>query len=131
MSISKSEILMGRDKTHLLEYTQEVSNNIDKLLIAINKFRAAYGKPMSVSSGWRPASINTSVGGASKSNHVLGLACDFKDPDGAIDAFAVECDKNGKLKEWGLWLEHPDSTKGWCHLDIKNRGDRKSNIFKP
>ena len=86
---------------------------------------------MTVSSGWRPASINSAVGGAKKSNHVMGLACDFKDPKGEIDAFAMEMDKQGKLKEWGLWLEHPDATSGWCHLDIKDRGDRKSNIFKP
>lgn len=129
--ISKDEILMGRDKTHLLEYTQDVSNNIDKLLIALNKFRAAYGKPMTVSSGWRDSASNKAAGGAPNSNHLYGMACDFKDPDGAIDAFAMECDKNGKLKEWGLWLEHPDNTKGWCHLDIKDRGNRKSNVFKP
>ena len=55
----------------------------------------------------------------------------IKDPKGEIDAFAMEMDKQGKLKEWGLWLEHPDATSGWCHLDIKDRGDRKSNVFKP
>ncbi len=122
---------MGRDVTYAKDYTEEISNNIDKLLIALNKFREAYGKPMIVSSGWRPESINKSVGGAKKSNHMVGLACDFKDPKGEIDAFAVEMDKAGKLKEWGLWLEHPDNSPGWIHLDIKDRGNRKSNIFKP
>lgn len=122
---------MGRDITHKDEYTDTISKNIDTLLIALNKFREAYGKPMTVNSGWRDKASNKAAGGASNSNHLHGLACDFKDPDGAIDAFAVECDDNGKLKEWGLWLEHPDSTKGWCHLDIKDRGDRESNIFRP
>lgn len=129
--ITKSEILMGRDELYPEEYTQDVSNNIDKLLIALNKFRDAYGKAMVVTSGWRPQAINKSVGGAKKSNHTVGLACDFRDHDGTIDAFAKEMDKQGKLKEWGLWLESPERTPGWCHLDIKHRGDRKSNIFNP
>lgn len=129
--ISKSEILMGRDAQFPKEYTKEVSDNIDRLLIALNKFREAYGKAMTVSSGWRPQSINIAVGGAKMSNHTVGLACDFKDADGSLDAFAVECDKKGLLKQWGLWLEHPDNTKGWIHLDCKNRGDRPSNIFRP
>lgn len=130
--ITKSEILMGRDKTHAKEYTKEISDNIDKLLEPLNKIRELYGKPMIVSSGWRPPSINATVkGAATKSNHTIGLACDFSDPDGSLDAFCKELDAKGKLKEMGLWLESPDHTKGWCHLDIKNRGDRKSNIFNP
>lgn len=129
--INKSEILMGRDKQYPNEYTKEVSDNIDQLLISLNKFREAYGKPMEVSSGWRPQSVNAAVGGAKASNHTIGKACDFKDPDGAIDAFAKECDKKGLLKQWGLWLENPDNTKGWCHLDNKDRGNRSSNIFNP
>lgn len=131
MGISKKEILMGRDLTHKDDYTPEVSDNIDKLLIPLNKFREAYGIPMKVSSGWRPASINTKIGGASRSNHVIGLACDFFDPDGKLAEFAKKMDSEGKLKEWGLWLENPEKTKNWIHLDIKDRGNRKSNIFNP
>lgn len=129
--IEKKEILMGRDKTHPEEYTPEVSKNIDNLLIALNKFRQAYGKAMYVTSGFRPAAINKSIGGAKKSAHQIGLACDFRDHDGDLARFALEMDKAGKLKEWGLWLENPAKTVGWIHLDIKDRGDRKSNIFNP
>lgn len=131
MSISKKEVLMGRDITYKVDYTKEVSDNIDKLLIPLNKFREAYNKSMTVSSGWRPASLNSKIGGASKSNHVIGKACDFQDKDGALAKFALEMDKAGKLKEWGLWLENPANTLGWIHIDIKDRGDRKSNVFNP
>ena len=123
MSITKSEILMNRDKQFPEDYTQEVSDNIDKLLILLNKFRDLYGIPMSVSSGWRPDTINKKIGGAKKSNHMKGLACDFVDKDGKLAEFALEMDKQGKLKELGLWLENPEK--------IKDRGDRKSNIFNP
>lgn len=131
MSISKEEILMGRDKAYPKDYTEEISKNIDKLLIALNKFREAYGKAMIVTSGFRPPSLNKAIGGAKKSAHSTGMACDFRDHDGALAKFALEMDKQGKLKEWGLWLEDPAATKGWLHLDIRDRGDRKSNVFKP
>lgn len=120
---------MGRDKQYPNDYTKEVSDNIDKLLIPLNKFRNAYGKPLQVSSGWRPPSINAATAGAAKrSNHMLGLACDFKDTDGAIDKW---CMANLKLlEEFGLWLEHPDATAGWAHLQCipPKSGNR---VFKP
>jgi len=127
--ITREEILMGRDKVHPL--TPEIEANLKKLLEAVNKFRAAYGKPLLVSSGWRPGSFNTAAGGAKASAHMVALAVDFKDPDGFVDAFAAECDRKALLKQWGLWLERPENTPGWCHLDCKDRGNRTSNIFVP
>lgn len=130
--ITKDEILMGRDKSHASEYTPEISSNIDKLLIPLNKIRELYGKPMSVSSGFRPPSLNAKVkGAAKKSSHAVGLACDFKDLDGKLAEFLVDLDKKGVLKQLGLWLENPAVTSSWCHLDIRDRGNRKSNIFNP
>lgn len=127
--ITKDEILMGRDKQYPL--TPELEANLARLLEAVNKFRTAYGKPLFVSSGYRPGAFNSAAGGAKASNHMICLAVDFKDTDGAVDAFAEECDKKGLLKQWGLWLERPSNTPGWCHLDCKNRGSRPSNIFVP
>ena len=129
MSISKKELLMGRDVSHADEYSQEISDNLDKLLIPLNKFREAYGHPITVSSGWRPPSLNATVKGAApKSNHQKGLAVDMKDPDGAIDKFCME--KLSLLEELGLYLEHPESTPGWCHLQCvpPKSGNR---VFKP
>lgn len=121
---------MGRDKSHSSEYSKEISDNIDKLLIPLNKLRDAYGKPMQVSSGWRPPSLNAAVpNAAKKSNHTLGLACDFKDTDGELDKWCLN--NMPLLKSLGLWLENPDNTPGWCHLDIKDRGPRDKNVFNP
>jgi len=129
MSITKSEILMGRDKSHPNDYTKEISDNIDKLLVKLNEVRKLYGKPMSVSSGWRPPSINAKVAGAAKkSNHMLGLACDFRDPDGALDKWCM--DNIAKLTELGLYLESPAHTPGWCHLQLKKPGSG-NNPFLP
>lgn len=117
---------MGREVDHPLTFPLMV--NLDKLLKALNKFRAAYGKPMVVSSGYRPGLYNTKAGGAQKSNHMICLACDFKDTDNSLDEF---CLNNLKLlEEWGLYLEHPDSTPGWCHLQVVAPGSG-SRVFKP
>lgn len=120
---------MGRDVSHKSEYSQEISDNLDKLLVPLNKFREAYGKPMAVTSGWRPPSLNSTVKGAApKSNHQRGLACDFKDSDGSLDQFCM--DNLDLLEKLGLYLEHPDATKGWCHLQCvpPRSGNR---VFRP
>ena len=127
--ITKSEILMSRDTQYPDDYTQEVSDNIDKLLECLNKFRVIYGKPMTVSSGWRPAALNATVkNAAKKSNHILGLACDFKDLDGSLDQYCL--DNLDVLESCGLYLESPDKTSGWSHLQcVPPRSG--SRVFKP
>jgi hypothetical protein len=110
---TREEYTMGRDKAHPL--TQEQEENLDKLLKALDKFREAYGKPLTISSGYRPAAINSKVkGAAKKSNHIMCLACDFKDIDGRIDQWCI--DNLHILTELGLYLESPQHTPGWCHL---------------
>jgi hypothetical protein len=112
---TEKEYLMGRDKTDPL--TDEQKANMQALLEALDKLREAFGKPMHISSGYRPASVNKAVGGAKKSNHMLCLACDFKDPTGEIDEFCL--DNLKLLKELGLYLESPNHTVGWCHVQLK------------
>lgn len=127
--ISKKEYLMGRDTEYPAEYTQELSDNIDKLLISLNKFREKYGSPMIVSSGWRPLAINaTTPGAAKKSNHCLGLACDFKDLDRTLAKYCLQ--HLDVLEECGLYMEAPDSTPTWVHLQcVPPRSGKR--VFKP
>lgn len=111
--ITREEVLMGRDKQFPLDKQQE--DNLAKLLIALNKLRKAYGKPLIVSSGYRPAAINAQTkGAAKKSSHIMCLACDFKDIDGKIDKWCL--DNLHILTECGLYLESPEHTPNWCHV---------------
>jgi hypothetical protein len=124
--ITRDEVLMGRDKDWPLNAQLEA--NLTKLLTALNKFRTKYAKVMFVSSGYRPATYNKAAGGAKLSNHMVCLACDFKDRDGTLGAW---CMRNLKvLEDCGLWLEHIDSTPGWCHLQAvpPRSGNR---VFRP
>lgn len=113
--ITKNELLKGRDKLFLKEYTQEISDNLDDLLIKLNKFREIYGKPMIVNSGWRPVSINNKTPGASKkSKHLIGCAADIQDKDGKLGEF---CLNNVKiLEDCDLYIEQPSFTDGWVHF---------------
>jgi len=115
--LTKDDLLMGRDKTHASEYTAEVSENLDKLLIVINKIQDLYGKKMKVNSGWRPAGINASIAGAAKkSNHMLGLAVDIGDADGEVMKWVLS--NLDKMKEIGVYLEDWRHTPTWTHFQI-------------
>jgi zinc D-Ala-D-Ala carboxypeptidase len=119
--IARKEILMGREVEFPL--TPELEANLTKLLEAVNKLRTLYGKPMYVNSGYRPGHFNTSVGGAKGSTHITCEAADFRDNDGELKKWITP----EILEECGLYMEDPDKTLGWCHLDIRPRTNR---VFK-
>lgn len=112
---TREEFLMGRDKTDPL--TPEMEENLDNLLTALDGLREAYGKPMRISSGYRPASVNKAVGGAKKSAHMTCEACDFKDTTGELDEWLLDNVKI--LEKLGLYVESIQHTPGWAHLQTR------------
>lgn len=122
---------MGRDSSYPSEYTQEVAQNAIRTVAKINEFLSQSGFAGYVNSGWRPPSLNAKVAGAApRSKHMLGLACDLADHDGSIDQYCT----NEVLEAFGLWREAPESTIGWCHLQIVQYGSwvpGKLRTFKP
>ncbi len=48
------------------------------------------------------------------SSHLYGAAVDIADADGKLKKWLVA--NKSKLVECGLWMESPDATKTWCHL---------------
>lgn len=113
------------------ELTDEIKRNSEKLLEKINQFLKELGvENAHVSSGWRPSSVNSKIpNAAKKSLHMSGLAIDIKDVDGKLDKLIES--KDYLLKKYGAWQESPNATKGWAHLDIKDRGKRSKNQFIP
>lgn len=58
--------------------TQEVENNLDRLIVELlDPIRMMWGKPISVSSGYRCELLNQKEGGSSTSRHKDGLAADL------------------------------------------------------
>lgn len=127
--IAKSELLMGRDTEYASEYTQEISDNLDKLLIPLNQIRTAYNIPMIVNSGWRPAEINAATpGAAAHSKHMIGLACDIKDNDSSLWAWVLN--NLTLMQQLGIFMEDKRYTPGWVHFQLGAPGSGK-RIFIP
>lgn len=60
------------------------------------------------------------------STHTVCAGIDIFDHDGSIGKMLKN---NAKLlEEYGLYLENPEYTKGWVHLDTKKR---KNHVFIP
>ena len=128
-ALKLSDYYMGRDKTHRGELTRELRANARDTVRRVNRLLRRAGITVSVSSGWRPVTINAAVPGSAKnSKHILCLAIDLDDRNGQLDAW---CMANPEvLEELGLWLEHPRATPGWCHLQTQppRSGNR---VFEP
>lgn len=108
--ITLEKYLMGRKEG----LTPDLLSNAQDTVEKVNKLLDYFGFAREVTSGYRTAGVNTLVGGAKKSNHMICKACDLEDRDGKLDNWCM--DNQDKLESIGLWLEHPSATKGWCHV---------------
>ena len=124
---------MGREEKYPLNEEQEL--NLIDLLTKVNQIRLAYGKPLIISSGYRPSAINSTVKGASKkSAHMSCQAVDFRDLDGSFGKWCL--DNLELLKSNGLWMEDPRWTfrkngnvySGWVHIQSRKA---RNNPFIP
>jgi hypothetical protein len=128
-ALKLADYYMGRDKLHRSELTREIRANARETLRRVNGLLRRAGLMRKITSGWRPAAINDSVPGAAKgSKHLSCLAIDLEDRNGALDAWCMA--NLDVLEDLGLWLEHPDATPGWCHLQTQppRSGNR---VFNP
>ena len=115
--ISRMEITKGQ------KIEENLKDNLDDLLVKMNKLPAIWARPMVVTSGYRSPEYNKKIGGAAKSDHCLCKAVDIYDPKQELQAW---CLKNEQiLKDIGLWCEHFCKTPNWCHFTTS----RKSKTF--
>lgn len=115
--ITKEDLLKGRDRQYPNEYSQEISDNLDKVVIVINKIQNAYGVQFEINSGWRPSAVNSSTpGAAKKSKHMEGLAVDIKDNDGKIMEWTLN--NLQLMKDLGVYMEDWRWTPTWTHYQI-------------
>jgi GH24 family phage-related lysozyme (muramidase) len=107
---------------------QDQCDTASKLAQFLEKVRAQFGgRPIVITSGYRPAAINRAAGGASQSEHLynaIGVgAVDFA-VDGA-DIYAVQdwCDQH-----WPHSLGY-GAPKGFVHLGIRQGGARLRWVY--
>lgn len=58
--------------------TEEVVENLKKVMYILDIVRVYIGKPILINSGYRCKKLNEMVGGVQKSMHTKGLAADFR-----------------------------------------------------
>lgn len=107
--------MMGNNKYE--DLSQELKDNAQELLKRLNVFRQKYGKPMYVTSGYRSPEHNAEIGGAKNSAHCKCQAIDFRDGDGELKKYIKE--NPDILKECDLYMEAPESTPTWVHLQSR------------
>jgi len=135
--LTLEKFYMGRDKKFAAELTDEIKTNADILIAKVNALLKDLGweKAVEVSSGWRPAGINSKTPNAAKrSSHMIGMAVDLvDDKDQTLGKKILS--RPDLLKKHGLWLEALAATKGqytnWAHLDFKARSPRDVQVFTP
>lgn len=139
--ITLADYWMGRDESHTGELTEAIIANAIELLGRVNLLISFAHKDgvwpgidmvtdTPVASGWRPASINARIDGAAKhSRHLTGRAIDIRD---TLDrAFARWCLRHlDDLHEIGLWMEDPQWTPQWVHLQDEPPGSGR-RVFIP
>lgn len=73
--------------------------------------------------------LQTSSTGAARSSHKEGMGIDVYDPGDRLDKWLTD----EILEEFDLYREHPDYTRGWCHLQTRPvvSGGKAIRTFKP
>lgn len=107
-------------------------HNLEELLIKVNVIRALWGKPMTVTSGYRSLQHHLDIYRSkgvpmdcipTKSCHLSGQAVDISDPDLAITLWlktepaAITC-----LEQQGLYCE--EGNKNWVHFQTRPTKNR-------
>ena len=110
MSITFNELLHGHS---IADVPIAHQHNLEDLLKAINVVRDAYGKPLTVTSGYRTQADQQRINPkAPRSNHLTGCAVDIADSDGALHAWCKA--HESVLEAAGLWCEERQG--GWQHF---------------
>ena len=95
------------------------------LVVLLQAIREHFGKPITITSGYRTAAHNAAVGGAKSSQHLLGRAADIQVQD--TDPLAVAAYAESLMPGWGGVGRYPvkaGRTKGWVHVDTRPNKSR-------
>lgn len=104
----------------------DVLHNLEKLCEdVLEPLRAALGRSIKITSGYRSAKYNASIGGAKGSMHTTGMACDIAVGD-VIEQIKVAAVASRLPGCGGIGLYE---SKGIVHVDIRNRVGNKPTYW--
>ena len=95
------------------------------LVVLLQCIREHFGKPITITSGYRTAEHNAKVGGSKSSQHLLGRAADIQVAGVSPDAVAAYAES--LMHTWGGVGRYPvkaGRAKGWVHVDTRANKSR-------
>ena len=94
---------------------------VDEVLtVVLQCIREHFGKPVTITSGYRTAAHNAAVGGAKSSQHLLGRAADIRVQDVSVEDVAAYAES--LMPGWGGIGRYPvkaGRATGWVHVDTR------------
>ena len=139
--IQYGDYFMGRRELYPLCMSPAIEANAyttvelaNKLLVLANLsgIRAAIDADTGtvVASGWRPPAVNDCTRNAAHgSKHLIGQAIDIRCEPGTLQRWAY-AEAMTILRDLGLWMEHPDKTPTWLHIQTVPPGSG-NRVFWP
>ena len=100
---------------------------IDTELVALlEKIRAHFGKPLTITSGFRTAAHNATVAKAAKySQHLYGKAADIQVQGVSVENVYAYADKLlGNAGGCGIYPPGLGRANGWVHVDVRKEKSR-------
>lgn len=97
----------------------------ESLVMLLQAIREHFGKAVTITSGYRTAAHNKSVGGAKSSQHLLGRAADIQVAGVSVEDVAAYAES--LLPGWGGVGRYPvkaGRAKGWVHVDTRPNKSR-------
>ena len=94
---------------------------VDEVLtVVLQCIREHFGKPVTITSGYRTAAHNAAVGGAKSSQHLLGRAADIQVASTSVEDAAAYAES--LMPDWGGVGRYPvkaGRATGWVHVDTR------------
>ena len=92
----------------------------EALTVVLQCIREHFGKPVTITSGYRTAAHNAAVGGAKSSQHLYGRAADIRVQGVSVEAVAAYAeslmpDRGGV----GRYPVKAGRATGWVHVDTR------------
>ena len=90
------------------------------LVVLLQCIREHFGKPVTITSGYRTAAHNAAVGGAKSSQHLLGRAADIRVQGVSVEDMAAYAES--LMPDWGGIGRYPvkaGRATGWVHVDTR------------
>lgn len=113
-----AEFLAGGDR---IPENEVITARLVKLAQYMDRVRSYLGgKPITITSAYRPPAVNRAVGGAKYSMHVQGSAVDFR--VSGMSTVEVFTQLKSFHKSGGLAVAYYSSGNGFVHLDLRPGG---------